>query len=142
MTVRKERRSVLDMRSGGVRASITIGALVATGLLAGACQMVPQGRTVEGMTIDGWRIGERITCSRDDYYDCDELADLAATQLDRMAPGHPGTKATALFHEVLRPGTARSGTMRIVVFELENESMRAIGVYCGVGGCWAGFDPP
>ena len=79
-------RRVRRMSTERLRTTIIFALLSATALLAGGCRSLTHARTVEGLTIDGWRIGERIRCSSDDFYDCDELTDLAATQLDRIAP--------------------------------------------------------
>jgi hypothetical protein len=85
--------------------------------------------------IDGWEIGPSVDCN---LYEpptpCDALVPFALRALDRFHPGHAPTD-TATLHEWL-PAMDRvytSGAPQVVVIELADGTIRAIGVdYFGV----------
>ena len=94
-----------------------------------------QSRPVTGAIVDGFPLGREAEPTPDAA-----TAALAVQALDQRMPGHPAIVAAKAYDEdgslVYGPNTARSGSMRIYVYQLADGSYHAAGVYCGVGGCW------
>jgi hypothetical protein len=110
-------------------------------------QVPPDSADVEAQqvqTIDGFPIGNPTPCVQH----CAEWTQLARTALDQRDPNHAEIAVVRMFNEghipdLYGPGVlyTRSGRLTVVVFDLADGSVRATGVYCGVGGCvgWGEF---
>ena len=88
--------------------------------------------------VDGFPIGEPTPCAQH----CAEWTRLARAALDEREHAHVEVVGARTFREghipdLYGPGVlyTRSGTLTVVVFDLPDGSIRATGVYCGVGGC-------
>jgi hypothetical protein len=97
---------------------IAVGMLVLA--LLGGCMDDPAGSV-----IDGWAIGEPVTC--DEEFACDRFARAAITELDRRYPAHPPI-VTAVVHRQARIVPRSGGEIYVVVIELGDGSARAFGV--------------
>jgi hypothetical protein len=118
--------------------------LVALAGLFAACSLTDLP-SLRGRIIDSWTLGDRVDCAGGGQEGCDHLVRLATERLAQKYPDHADIESVGIFSEVLAPGTARSGSMRIVAFGLVDDSGHAVGVYCGVGiyeDCTAEFDAP
>ena len=124
--------------------NVLIGALF--GLVAGIYACTPAAVRPPGVPmIDGFPIGEPVPCTEQ----CAEWTRLARAALDEREHAHVEIVRARIFMEghipdLYGPGVlyTRSGRLMVVVFDLPDGSVRATGVYCGVGGCsgWTDFD--
>jgi hypothetical protein len=95
-----------------------------------------------GTTIDGFPVGETITC--DASQQCDDWVRLARGALDQRDPGHAAVVSSTVHGEDFQNTTvypdqsvlrSRGVGFVIVVFRLTDGSERATGVICTPGGC-------
>lgn len=94
------------------------------------------GANAGARTIDGFPLGAPVECSPSMTVSCDQLVALGRQALDQRDPGHAAVQATHLYEEgPLPPGMVRSGTLRVIVFDLADGSTHATGVVCGVPPC-------
>lgn len=117
-----------------------IGALLALVAIVGiyACVSPGAAKAPPVQIVDGFPIGAPIPCAQH----CAEWMSLARAALDQRERAHVEVAGARTFKEghipdLYGPGVpyARSGTLIVVVFDLPDGSVRATGVYCGVGGC-------
>jgi hypothetical protein len=123
---------------------VGIAAVISTGTLENAGQSLVRLAPPVRM-VDGFPIGEPVPCAQH----CAEWTRLARSALDVREHGHAEIVGARTFMEahipdLYGPGVlyTRSGTLIVVVFDLADGSVRATGVYCGVGGCrgWTEFN--
>ncbi len=100
--------------------------LLAVVLVVGGCGGILRPTT----PIDGFPVGNRMGCPDG----CRDVVALARTALEARSPGHPGVVGASVHFE--GNGVVRSGFYGIVVFELADDTVTAIGVSCaGVNPC-------
>jgi hypothetical protein len=114
----------------------------AAGVLFAACGLVPGfGPTM----VQGWSIGQEINCAErvPPMQSCDEIVAMAATSvgLDPSTPGRihrEGGYVASNGDQIL--SNRSGGSMNVVVLRTPGGD-RAVGVFCGIGGCQAGGAP-
>jgi hypothetical protein len=123
----------------GIYAFISSGAVDHTGRwLAGMFATTREPPAPAVQIVDGFPIGDSVPCAQH----CAEWTTLARAALDQREHRHVEVVGIRTFMEghipdLYGPGVlyARSGTLIVVLFDLPDGSVRATGVYCGVGGC-------
>lgn len=120
------------------RVAASLGKVVLVVIVLAGC--APSGASTAqpppttGAIVDGFPLGRDAQPSPDAA-----TAALAIQALDQRMPGHPAIVTAKAYEEdealVYGPNEARSGLMRIYVYELADGSFHAAGVYCGVPSC-------
>jgi hypothetical protein len=122
-------------RAGAIVVALAIAGVVLTGLLL-------RPRVLAGPIVDGFPLATALDCATS-FDSCGELTALARSAFDIREPHHPSVVSSTVYNEDINNpllfdnsiGHARSGSVRVVVFDLADGSRGAAGVYCGVGGC-------
>lgn len=109
-----------------------VAVVLAAAFFAG-CASAPRGvvQTPTGPIIDGWHVGVETGGPGIDGIPCgdDQIIQAAINALARRDPGHPEVVDASIHAERFEPGGALyGGEALVVVFQLADESLRAIGV--------------
>jgi hypothetical protein len=111
-----------------VSRGLKIVALSLGPVLLAACSVAPTGGPP---VVDGYPLGEIATCEDG----CQRFVDAGSQWLDREAPGHRqvvSVEVRWLGTPILLTRSGGNGDF-VVVLHLDDGSMRAIFVLCGVG---------
>jgi hypothetical protein len=136
-------------RRGGPSSLLALVLLV---FMVGACDVVGQVLPVStGTVIDGFAVGPvRLGgCTGTGERNCGHWEEMARTELDGLEPEHAPVSGAELHDydynntDVFPDGMpiVGSGPFMIALLRLEDGTVRALGIDCGVSGCGATDDP-
>ncbi|MEA2537467.1 MAG: hypothetical protein QOF11_1701 [Chloroflexota bacterium] len=107
-----------------------VGIFVGAALLA----VVLASLSAQPASVSGFPIGAPADCSKPDI-DCADAVRAAKEALGAREPQHAPIRTAVVHLAQLPNGVHRSGTLYVVLFDLEDGSQPAAGASCGVGAC-------
>jgi hypothetical protein len=127
----------LDRRRRRPGSVAKLALVVALGLTGCTNGLTASGDLVTGTVIDRFTIGDPLNCAAVRDATCQDFLRIATdTAINKRGIALASIVGHRFYTEFIPAGSALGGPpVGVVVFDLDNGSRVAVGVYCGVGPC-------